>query len=95
MQETIFECRCCDRTCKGWNDGTFQGVGWNRIERIDGPNALCPTCTTDESAMISLVEQGYPNAKVVRGESAFVSVWLSTTGGYVWWDRISQEVVVL
>ena len=61
---TTFECRGCGRCIDGYSDGTFCGEGWNRILRIDGPNAICPACIHDnlEDVLQSFREDGYENA---------------------------------
>lgn len=66
---TIFECRTCDRSIGGGTDGTFDTdhLGpWARIDGIDGPNAICPACQKRSDALAGLVEDGYPNARIVR-----------------------------
>ncbi len=65
--ETTFECRGCGKTCDGYSDGTICGSGWGRIQRIDGPNAICPACIHDrlEDVLQSFREDGYDHAYVV------------------------------
>lgn len=65
--ETIFGCRCCDRAIVGTNDGAFghdSNGPWRRIEHIDGPDAICPTCVDDPHALDALVEDGYEAASI-------------------------------
>lgn len=40
---------------------------WRSIERIDGPNSICPACVHDrlEDVLNSFREDGYENARVV------------------------------
>lgn len=61
---TIFQCRCCDASTSGKNDGSFDAPNWGRIEGIDGPNALCPRCVADPLALEGLVADGYPDARI-------------------------------
>ncbi len=63
---TIFGCRCCDASTGGTNDGRFDAPGWGRIERIDGPNAICPRCKADPTALDALKADGYPSAQVAE-----------------------------
>jgi len=66
--ETTFECRGCGRYVDGYSDGTIIcGSGWGRIQRIDGPNAICPSCIHDrlEDVLQSFREDGYDHAYVV------------------------------
>lgn len=65
---TIFECRCCSATTGGTATGIFDATGWNRIARVDGPNAICPTCSADPHALDALHEE-YPDAHVIRDGS--------------------------
>jgi len=66
-KRTIFECRTCQTCCQGWSDGAFAEPGWNRVEGIDGPNAICPECSADPGALSDLRAAGYPNACIVSG----------------------------
>ncbi len=59
---TLFTCRCCDRSVQGRVDGTVLEPGWRRIERIDGPNAICPSCEADPTALDALRLDGYEDA---------------------------------
>ena len=63
MSETIFECRCCSKYCKGTTDGHME-PGWKRIGFIDGPNAICPACVDDPASLDSLLADGYAGADV-------------------------------
>jgi uncharacterized protein CbrC (UPF0167 family) len=56
---TIFTCRCCPASVGGNTDGTAASPGWYRIDGIDGPDAICPACVADPSAMDGLREDGY------------------------------------
>ena len=64
--DTLFECRTCVRTCRGCTDGVFYEPDWGRIEGIDGPNAICPSCQKDR-AVLTFVSEGYDTARVVPG----------------------------
>jgi hypothetical protein len=64
---TIFGCRACDRSTWGGTDGRFEDAGWSRIENIDGPNAICPHCQQDDTALAGLRED-YPKARVASGK---------------------------
>jgi hypothetical protein len=83
-RETIFECRTCGNACRGFTDGSFKGLGWCRIEGIDGPNAICPSCAKISGALDSLKRDGYDNAHVVPGTSVLVPA--VENGKLVWWD---------
>lgn len=60
---TIFECRCCSASTGEWPCDSLP-EGWGRIERIDGPDAICPSCIADPTALDDLHEFGYPHAAV-------------------------------
>ena len=62
LQTTLFTCRNCSVCVRGWVDGTVSEHGWHRIERIDGPNFLCPVCVADDP--IEELRDEYPNAVV-------------------------------
>lgn len=62
VPDTTHECRSCGRYVEGWTDGTFAEMGWNRIANIDGPNALCPTCSDKPDVLGSLRAAGYTRA---------------------------------
>lgn len=62
--ETLFICRCCGEGSRGLTDGTFFNPGWGRIDRIDGPNAICPECIADPRALEGLKEDGFESAAV-------------------------------
>lgn len=64
LRSTIFECRCCDRVSNGYNDGSVTEPGWHDILNIDGPNAICPDCVKDPTALDSLRADGYYDAHV-------------------------------
>jgi len=64
---TIFTCRTCDNACHGFNDGTMD-EGWRRIDHIDGPNALCPSCAADPKSLLSFHRSGYPNAALAPSD---------------------------
>ena len=57
--ETIFGCRTCGASTKGWSDGRFAATGWRRLDHIDGPNAICLTCAADPTALDCLRDE-YP-----------------------------------
>lgn len=61
--ETIFTCRCCSASTSGWTDGRFASPGWRRVDRIDGPDAICPACVENPTVLDGLREE-YPHAKV-------------------------------
>jgi hypothetical protein len=60
---TTFDCRTCGNSVSGKSDGSFDEPGWKRLERIDGPNAICPDCINDPSSLESLRDE-YPNVKI-------------------------------
>lgn len=62
--ETLFTCRCCGESSRGLTDGTFFDPGWGRIDRIDGPNAICPECIADPESLEGLKEDGFESAAV-------------------------------
>ena len=68
VHQTIFECRCCDRTitCRTGDDDTeFRSRGWKRIRGIDGPNAICPEdIRVAELEGLQFGEDGYEDAFV-------------------------------
>ena len=56
-------CRTCDAS--GWAlAGVNVPPGWSRIERIDGPDSICPKCAIDPSALDCLRDDGYEQAHV-------------------------------
>lgn len=59
VAETIFTCRTCGASTKGWSDGRFAATGWRRLDHIDGPNAICPACVADPTALDCLRDE-YP-----------------------------------
>lgn len=65
---TIFECKCCDSciTCRNDDcDKEFRSKGWKRIQGVDGPHAICPTCHPRwDELKVSFVEDGYEDAYV-------------------------------
>ncbi len=60
QHESTHTCRCCVE-CVNVVDGAFAKPGWGWIARIDGPNAICPTCISDPTALDPLRED-YPHA---------------------------------
>lgn len=74
---TSFECRTCDRLVMGQNDGGVCQPGWARLEGIDGPNHICPTCIADDEIME--LREEFPNVRV--GASC------SQVPGPVWVNR--------
>ena len=65
---TTFECRCCGAYVGGKTDGSFDAPGWGRIDRIDGPNAICPASQEDPTALDGLKADGYERAHVRGGK---------------------------
>ena len=56
-------CRTCDAS--GWAlAGVNVPPGWSRIERIDGPDSICPKCAINPSALDCLRDDGYEQAHV-------------------------------
>ena len=82
LTETLFECRCCGNATRGFTDGSFKGIGWNRLEGIDGPNAICPRCSRVPEA-IDFFKEEYPNVHVVPGTSVLIPA-ADGKGGIVW-----------
>lgn len=66
LTRTIFECRCCARSVGGGTDGSFDEPGWGRIDNIDGPDAICPRCLADPTALDDFRE-AYPNVCIRPG----------------------------
>jgi hypothetical protein len=68
-ESTTYECRGCGR----YGDGTWVSLPpeWTRIERIDGPNSICPVCVHDrlEDVLKDLREDGYEHAHVVQSST--------------------------
>jgi hypothetical protein len=66
---TIYECRGCGRHVMG--PCTALPYEWSRIERIDGPNGICPACVHDclEDVLNRFREDGYEHAHVVLEKS--------------------------
>ncbi len=60
---TTFECRCCGVFVSGKTDGSFDEPGWGRIDGIDGPDAICPRCVKDPTALDGWRAE-YPDARV-------------------------------
>lgn len=61
---TIFECRCCERYCRGFNDGSFVEPDWRRLSNIDGPNAICPDCVDEGEEALLMWRDEYPNVYI-------------------------------
>ena len=63
---TTYECRGCGRN----EHGTYSSLPceWSRIERIDGPNGICPACVHDrlDDVLKSFHDDGYEHAHVVQ-----------------------------
>ena len=63
---TTYECRGCGRH----EMGLFNSLPdeWSEIERIDGPNGICPACVHDrlDDVLRRLHEDGYEHAHVVQ-----------------------------
>lgn len=66
---TIFSCRCCSASTGEWPYDSLP-EGWRRIARIDGPNAICPACVADPTALDGLREDGYEDAHVAHPDPA-------------------------
>lgn len=64
IASTIFECRTCGNYTWGKTDGSCDQPGWARIAGIDGPNAICPECRADPTALDALKADGYENARI-------------------------------
>ena len=63
---TTYECRGCGRNVEApCNSLPYE---WSRIEKIDGPNGICPACVHDllDDVLNRLREDGYDNAYVVQ-----------------------------
>ena len=68
-ESTTYECRGCGRHEIGtWASLPYE---WSRIERIDGPNSICPACVHDrlEDVLKDLREDGYEHAHVVQSST--------------------------
>ncbi len=63
----IFECRCCAK-CVSVPENVYtpKGEGWKEIAHIDGSPSICPECVGDPHALDALIEDGYPNAHVIK-----------------------------
>lgn len=58
--ETIFTCRCCGKDVQGFYSGRTVEKGWRFLDRIDGPNHVCPDCVSQGPAVLeSLREDGF------------------------------------
>ena len=58
--ETIFTCRCCGRSVGGFYSGRTVEQGWRFLDRIDGPNHVCPDCVSQGAAVLQpLQEDGF------------------------------------
>ena len=69
LAATTFSCRTCGVYVAGFTDGSVTEPGWRDIDRIDGPNAICPECIADPEALDGLREE-YP--EVVMGAARVV-----------------------
>lgn len=66
VADTTFECLGCGRCVNGKTDGSFSEPSWGRMQRIDGPDAICPQCIKEDLSRILawLAEDGFEHAFV-------------------------------
>lgn len=60
---TLFICRACDATTTGRTDSSFDTPGWRRLDGLDGPDAICPRCVADPTALTWLRDD-YPDVRL-------------------------------
>jgi hypothetical protein len=59
--ETTFTCRCCGRYAEGFFDGRTVEAGWRYLERLDGPDHICPDCVKQGDNALEHLRQDYEN----------------------------------
>lgn len=69
MEETIFECKCCDATTHGEAspDGPRK-AGWYTLIGIDGPNSVCPACRAGGDEVLEHMREDYPDVRFADRE---------------------------